>query len=92
MFDIAFDALNSEIVLKEEAHYRTGSGIAHVVNTETGKAEKYFDPFRRGVSKAFDTEDKENLKITDNTVELRIEEIRPRNSKPCLIFSRYRSA
>jgi len=46
-----------------------------VVNTETGKAEKYFDPSDE-VFQAFDTEDKENLKITDNTVELRIEEIR----------------
>jgi A118 family predicted phage portal protein len=49
--------------------------LRHVVNTETGRAEKYFDPSDE-VFQAFDTEDKENLKITDNTVELRIEEIR----------------
>ena len=28
----------------EEAHHRTGAGIAPCGNTETGKAEKYFDP------------------------------------------------
>ena len=38
--DIAFDALNSEIVLGRSASsYRRGR-LRHVVNTETGKAEK----------------------------------------------------
>jgi len=73
--DIAFDALNSEIVLGKKRIIVPARALRHVVNTETGKAEKYFDPSDE-VFQAFDTEDKENLKITDNTVELRIEEIR----------------
>lgn len=73
--DIAFDALNSEIVLGKKRIIVPARALRHIVNTETGKAEKYFDPSDE-VFQAFDTEDKENLKITDNTVELRIEEIR----------------
>jgi len=73
--DIAFDALNSEIVLGKKRIIVPARALRHVVNTETGKAEKYFDPSDE-VFQAFDTEDKENLKITDNTVELRIDEIR----------------
>jgi len=73
--DIAFDALNSEIVLGKKRIIVPARALRHVVNTETGRAEKYFDPSDE-VFQAFDTEDKENLKITDNTVELRIEEIR----------------
>lgn len=73
--DIAFDALNSEIVLGKKRIIVPARALRHVVNTETGKTEKYFDPSDE-VFQAFDTEDKENLKITDNTVELRIEEIR----------------
>jgi A118 family predicted phage portal protein len=73
--DNAFDALNSEIVLGKKRIIVPARALRHVVNTETGKAEKYFDPSDE-VFQAFDTEDKEQLKITDNTVELRIEEIR----------------
>jgi len=73
--DIAFDALNSEIVLGKKRIIVPARALRHVVNTETGKAEKYFDPSDE-VFQAFDTEDKEQLKITDNTVELRIDEIR----------------
>lgn len=73
--DTAFDALNSEIVLGKKRIIVPARALRHIVNTETGKAEKYFDPSDE-VFQAFDTEDKENLKITDNTVELRIEEIR----------------
>jgi A118 family predicted phage portal protein len=73
--DIAFDALNSEIVLGKKRIIVPARALRHVVNTETGRVEKYFDPSDE-VFQAFDTEDKANLKITDNTVELRIEEIR----------------
>lgn len=73
--DIAFDALQSEIVLGKKRIIVPARSLRYVVNSETGKMEKYFDPSDE-VFQAFDTEDKENLKITDNTVELRIEEIK----------------
>ena len=73
--DIAFDALQSEIVLGKKRIIVPAGALRYVVNTETGKAERYFDPSDE-VYQAFSADDKESLKITDNTVELRIEEIR----------------
>jgi A118 family predicted phage portal protein len=78
--DIAFDALNSEIVLGKKRIIVPARALRHVIVTDpnsqsVGKPERYFDPSDE-VYQAFDTDDKENLKITDNTVELRIEEIR----------------
>lgn len=73
--DIAFDALQSEIVLGKKRIIVPAGAVRYVMNAETGKAERYFDPSDE-VFQAFSTDDKDNLKITDNTVEMRIEEIR----------------
>lgn len=73
--DIAFDALRSEIVLGRKRIIVPAGAVRTIVDPETGKPKRYYDPSDE-VFQAFNVEDKENLKITDNTVELRIDEIR----------------
>jgi len=73
--DIAFDALQSEIVLGKKRIIVPASAVRTVIDAETGKPIRYFDPSDE-VYQAFSGDDKEQLKITDNTLDLRIEEIR----------------
>ena len=73
--DIAFDALVQEIVLGRKRIIVPASATRLFVDTETGKRVRYFDPSDE-IFQAFNPEDAQNIKITDNTVELRIEELR----------------
>jgi A118 family predicted phage portal protein len=73
--DIAFDALQSEIVLGRKRIIVPAGCLRQVIDPTTGKPANYFDPSDE-IFQAFAGDDKEQLKITDNTVELRIDEIR----------------
>jgi len=73
--DIAFDALSQEIVLGRKRIIVPASATRLFVDTETGKRVRYFDPSDE-IFQAFNSEDAQNIKITDNTVELRINELR----------------
>lgn len=73
--DIAFDALNQEILLGKKRIIVPAGAVRKVVNPETGDMRRYFDPSDE-VFQAFNSDDQTGLKITDNSVELRIDEIR----------------
>lgn len=73
--DIAFDSLQSEIVLGKRRIIVPTDCIRTVVDPNTEKATRYFDPSDE-VYQAFDLEDAQQKKITDNTVPLRITEIK----------------
>lgn len=73
--DTAFDALQSEIKLGKKRIIVPASAVRNVIDPNTGKPVRYFDP-QDEIYQALDTEDKENLKISDNSVNLRIAEIR----------------
>lgn len=73
--DVAFDSLNQEILLGKKRIIVPTSAVRKIVNSETGKLERYFDPSDE-VFLAMSTGDNDNLKITDNSVELRIDDIR----------------
>jgi A118 family predicted phage portal protein len=72
--DIAFDGLNSEIVLGKKRIIVPANAIRTVVD-ENGKMVRYFDASDE-VFSALNIDDEEALKIQDNSVELRITEIR----------------
>lgn len=71
--DIAFDSFSREFVLGKKRIIVPAQCIQTVVNHETGQMERYFDADDEAFV-ALKTEDSENLKITDNTVSLRIDE------------------
>ena len=71
--DIAFDSFSREFVLGKKRIIVPAQCIQTVVNHETGQMERYFDADDEAFM-ALKTEDSENLKITDNTVSLRIDE------------------
>ena len=73
--DIAFDALQSEIVLGRKRIIVPASAVRAVIDPDTGRAVRYFDPSDE-IFQAFSTDDREQLKISDSSVELRIDEIR----------------
>lgn len=73
--DVAFDAFQQEITLGKKRIIVPTSAVRKVVDPETGDKKQYFDPSDE-IYQAFDTDDKENLKIMDNSVVLRISEIR----------------
>lgn len=73
--DIAFHALQSEIVLGRKRIIVPAGAVRNIIDIDTGRPVRYFDPSDE-VFQAFDVADNENLKITDNTVELRIDELR----------------
>ncbi|MDD3022175.1 MAG: phage portal protein, partial [Alphaproteobacteria bacterium] len=73
--DIAFDGLNSEILLGKKRIIVPTSAIKKVTDTTTGKQVRYFDPSDE-IYQALDIDDAEKLKIQDNSVELRVEEIK----------------
>lgn len=72
--DVAFDAFQQEIVLGRKRIIVPSSAVRKVVN-EDGKRVHYFDPSDE-VFQAFDTDDKESLKIVDNSMVLRIDDLR----------------
>lgn len=72
--DIAFDGLQAEIQLGKKRIIVPASAVRKVVDSE-GNLVTYFDPSDE-VYQAFESNDKEDLKITDNSVELRVDEIR----------------
>jgi len=72
--DIAFDGLNSEMVLGKKRIIVPSNAIRSVVD-ENGKLVKYFDPSDE-VFSALNIDDEESLKIQDNSVDLRIKEIK----------------
>jgi A118 family predicted phage portal protein len=73
--DIAFDALQSEIVLGRKRIIVPASAVRQVVDPDTGRPLRYFDPSDE-IFQAFSTDDREQLKISDTSIELRIDEIR----------------
>jgi len=74
--DIAFDALNQEIILGRKRIIVPASAVRTVTDTaHPNRLVRYFDPSDE-IFQAFNQEDAQNIKITDNSVELRIDEIR----------------
>lgn len=73
--DVAFDALSQEIVLGKKRIIVPAQAVKVVVDPTTGNLVRYFDPSDE-VYQAFDAGDAENMRITDTTVEMRIDEIR----------------
>lgn len=72
--DTFFDALNQEVVLGRKRIIVPVTAVRSIINTDTGKPERYFDPADE-VFQAFNVNDNEELKITDNSVELRVDQI-----------------
>lgn len=73
--DVAFDALQSEITLGRKRIIVPAGAVRKVINVETDEPVRYFDPSDE-VYQAFEANDNQDLKITDNSVELRIDELR----------------
>lgn len=71
--DIAFDSFSREFILGKKRIIVPAQCIQTVVNHETGQMERYFDADDEAFM-ALKTQDSENLKITDNTVTLRVDE------------------
>lgn len=72
--DTTFDALVQEVILGKKRIIVSADAVK-VVYDKDGNEQRYFDNSDE-VYQAFSTEDKENLKIVDNTVDLRIEKLR----------------
>jgi len=72
--DIAFDSLNSEMVLGKKRIIVPEGAIRSVIG-EDGKPTKYFDPTDE-VFVGLNIDEDNSLQIQDNSVELRIEEIK----------------
>jgi A118 family predicted phage portal protein len=72
--DIAFDAFQSEILLGRKRIIIPASAVRKVTD-EDGNRVDYFDRADE-IFQAFEGDDVDKLKITDNTVELRIEDLR----------------
>lgn len=75
--DIAFDALQSEILLGRKRIIVPSSAVRKTFSQDgdTVKMVRYFDPSDE-VYQAFDFDEAKGLQIQDNSVELRINEIR----------------
>lgn len=71
--DTAFDSLAREVVLGKKRIIVPSSCIQTVVDTASGKIERYFDTDDE-VFQALKCDEERDLKITDNTVTLRIDE------------------
>lgn len=71
--DIAFDSLMREFVLGRKRIIVPSSCIRTVVDPESGEVRRYFDSDDE-VYQALRCEDEKDLKIIDNTTELRIDE------------------
>lgn len=73
--DIAFDALQHEIVMGKRRIIVPASAVRSVVDPKTGNPVTYFDPSDEAFI-AFNNSEAQEMKIIDNTVEIRIESIR----------------
>ncbi|MDR0946179.1 MAG: phage portal protein [Ruminococcus sp.] len=71
--DIAFDSLMREFILGKKRIIVPAASIQTVIDPDTGNLTRYFDSDDEAFV-ALKTEDNDTLKITDNTVELRVEE------------------
>lgn len=71
--DIAFDSFSREFVLGKKRIIIPASCVQTVPDTDTGEPVRYFDANDEAFV-ALNVEDAEKFKITDNTVELRVEE------------------
>lgn len=71
--DVAFDSFGREFVLGKKRIIVPSSCVQTVVDMETGTPKRYFDADDEAFIALKCDEDKD-LKITDNTVELRVEE------------------
>lgn len=71
--DVAFDSFGREFVLGKKRIIVPSSCVQTVVDVETGTPKRYFDADDEAFIALKCDEDKD-LKITDNTVELRVEE------------------
>lgn len=71
--DIAFDSFSREFVLGKKRIIVPSSCIQTVMDTETGEPTKYFDADDEAFV-ALKTNNVDDIKIVDNTVELRVEE------------------
>ncbi len=71
--DVAFDSFSREFVLGKKRIIIPASCVQTVPDTDTGEPVRYFDANDEAFV-ALNVEDAEKFKITDNTIELRIEE------------------
>lgn len=71
--DVAFDSFSREFVLGKKRIIVPSSCIQTITDTETGEPTRYFDADDEAFV-ALKTNDVDNVKITDNTVELRVDE------------------
>ncbi|MGN1415686.1 MAG: phage portal protein [Oscillospiraceae bacterium] len=71
--DIAFDSLMREFILGRKRIIVPSSCIRTVVDPESGEVRRYFDADDE-VYQALRCEDEKDLKIIDNTAELRVDE------------------
>lgn len=71
--DICYDSFMREFILGKKRIIVPASSIRQVVDPDTGKMCRYFDA-NDEVYEALSTDDTEQLKIQDNTIELRVDE------------------
>lgn len=71
--DVAFDSFCREFVLGKKRIIVPSTAIQTVVDTKTGELVRYFDADDEAFV-ALKSDDCNSLKVTDNTVELRVEE------------------
>ncbi len=71
--DIAFDSFSREFILGKKRIIVPSSCIKSIPDTDTGEIVRYFDANDEAFM-ALKCDEEKDLKITDNTVELRIEE------------------
>lgn len=71
--DIAFDSFSREFILGKKRIIVPSSCIRTIVDIESGQPKRYFDADDEAYV-ALKCDDEKELKITDNTVELRVEE------------------
>ncbi len=71
--DVAFDSFSREFVLGKKRIIIPASCVQTVPDTDTGEPVRYFDANDEAFV-ALNVEDAEKFKITDNTIELRVEE------------------
>ncbi len=71
--DVAFDSFEREFTLGKKRIIVPSSCIQTVVNPETGTVDRYFDADDEAFV-ALKCDEERDLKITDNTIELRVEE------------------
>jgi A118 family predicted phage portal protein len=71
--DICYDSFVSEFRLGKKRIIVPARCVRQVADPITGALRRYFDP-RDEVYEAFASDDKDDLKITDSSVELRVEE------------------